>query len=77
MKICNKILDLLKHLSHKNWGADRQSLLRLYIMLIKAKIDYGCEAYSSPSKTTLGNLDPIQNATIRIATGAFKTSTYY
>ena len=71
---CNKKLDLLKHLSHKNWGTDRQFLLRLYIMIIKPKIDYGCEAYSSASKTTLGKLDPIQNVAIRIATGAFKTT---
>ena len=67
-------IGFVKHLSHKNWGADRQSFLRLYIILIKPKIDYGCEAYSSPSKTTVGKLGPIQNAAIRIATGAFRTS---
>ena len=43
-------------------------------MLIKIKIGYGCEAYSSASKTTLRKLYPIQNIAIRIATGAFKTS---
>jgi hypothetical protein len=42
---CNKSLDLIKHLSHKTWGADRTSLIRLYIMLIKPKTDYGVEAY--------------------------------
>ena len=32
---CSKALDLLKHLSYKDWGADRTSLLRLYNSLIK------------------------------------------
>jgi hypothetical protein len=44
---CMKSLDLLKHLSHKSWSADRTSLLRLYIMLIKPKLDYGSEVYSA------------------------------
>ena len=60
----NKKLDLLKHLSHKNWGADRQFLLRQNIMLNKSKMNYGCEAYSSASKTTLVKLNTIQNATL-------------
>ena len=30
---CHKVLNVLKHLSHLTWGADRASLLRLYIML--------------------------------------------
>ena len=71
---CNKTLDLLKHLSHKSWGADRTSLLRLYIMLIKPKLDYGCEAYFTACRTSLDSLIPIQNAAIRIATEAFRSS---
>ena len=37
----------MKHLSHKTWGADRTTLLRLYTSLLKPKIEYGCEAYAS------------------------------
>ena len=74
---CQKKLDILKHLSYKNLGADRKSLLRLYIMLIKPKIDYGCEAYSSACKSTLEKLDPIQNAAIRLGLGSFKSSPIY
>lgn len=73
-KSCHKVLDLLKHLSHKDWGADRSTLLRLYIMLLKPKIDYGSEVYSSACRTLLDSIEPIQNAAIRIATGAFRTS---
>lgn len=71
---CVKTLDLLKHISFKKWGADKTSLLRLYIMLIKPKIDYGSEAYSSACKSILESINPIQNTAIRIATGAFKSS---
>lgn len=76
-KSCNKTLDLLKHISHKKWGADRSSLLTLFIMLIKPKLDYGCEAYSSACKSLLETLNPIQNSAIRIATGAFRSSPIY
>ena len=72
---CHKTLNLLKHLSHRTWGADRTSLLRLYIMLLKPKLDYGCEAYSSASRTLPESLNQIQNLlAIRIATGAFWSS---
>ena len=43
-------------------------------MLVKPKFDYWCEAYSSASKLVLEALEPIHNAAIRIATGAFKSS---
>ena len=71
---CGKVLDLLKHLSHKEWGADRASLLRLYIMLLKPRVDYGSESYNSSAKTTLAPIRTIQNAAIRIATGALRSS---
>ena len=71
---CHKTLDLLKHLAHKKWGANRQPLLQLYLMLMKPKIDYGCEAYSSACKTYLDSLSALQNSAIRIATGAFRSS---
>ena len=71
---CGKVLDLLKHLSYKEWGADRSSLLRLYIMLLKPRVDYGSESYCSAAKTTLAPIRTIQNAAIRIATGALRSS---
>ena len=73
-KSCHKTLDLLKHLSYKKWGADRTTLLRLYIMLLKPKLDYGCEAYGSACRSLIDTLPPIQNAAIRIATGAYRSS---
>ena len=49
LKICHKVLNVLKHLSNLTWGVDRVSLLRLYIMLVKPKLYYGCEALSQRS----------------------------
>ena len=43
-------------------------------MLLKPKIDYGSEVYSSACRSLLDSLEPIQNAALRIATGALHTS---
>ena len=73
-KSSHKVLNILKHLSFKKWGADRETLLRLYVAMLKPKLDYGSESYSSACKTLLASIATIQNAAIRIATGAFKSS---
>ena len=41
MNKCLKALNLLKLLSHTNWGADRITLLQLYRSLIQSKLHYG------------------------------------
>jgi ribonuclease HI len=71
---CLKALNLLKVVSSHSWGADRAVLLRLYRALIRSKLDYGCQAYGSASKSALKLLDPIHNAALRICVGAFRTS---
>ena len=71
---CLKKMDLLKLLSHKSWGADQGTLLRIYTALIKSKLEYGIEAYGSACKTLRMSLDPIQNQALRIAVGAFRSS---
>ena len=69
-----KSMDILKVVSSQNWGADRTCLLRLYESLCKSKLDYGCQLYSSACKTLLESLDPLHTASLRICTGAFRTS---
>ena len=71
---CNQRLNILKLLSHTRWGADKKILLRLYIALIKPKLDYGVEAYISASNNLISLLNTIQHSAIRISTGAFKSS---
>ena len=69
-----KVLDLLKHLTSKSWGADRISLLRIYIMLLKLMLEYGSEVFSSTADSHLNKIITIQNSALRIATGAFRSS---
>ena len=69
-----KALGILRVLSHLSWGADRATLLRLYRALVRSKLDYGCEAYSSAKPAVLQKLDPVHNEALRICTGAFRSS---
>ncbi|GFW21958.1 RNase H domain-containing protein [Trichonephila clavipes] len=57
LKIRNaKALNILKVLANTRWGADRISLLRLYRVLIRSKLDEGSVVYSSACKSLLKNL---------------------
>ena len=71
---CIPAVNLLKHLSHLSWGADRQTLLHLYTALVKSKINYGAQVYGIPETKILNRLNPIQNECLRACTGAFKSS---
>ena len=71
---CLARLDLLKCLSHTSWGADRTTLLRVYRAVIRSKLDYGSTIYGCASGKTLGLLDPVHNAALRICTGAYRSS---
>ena len=67
-------LNILKVVSHFEWGADRKTLLRLYTTLCLSKLDYACQVYGSASKTNLAKLDTVHNLGLRICTGAYRTS---
>jgi len=71
---CNKSLNLLRVVSHKDWGGDTRVLLRLYRHLIRSKLDYGSIVYGSARASYLTMLDPIQNQSLRLCLGAFRTS---
>ena len=71
---CIKRLNLIKCLSNKDWGADREILLRLYRATIRAKLDYGCQAYGSAKPSVLKMLDSVHHAGIRLSLGAFRSS---
>ena len=71
---CLKALNLLKVLSHTNWGADRTVLLQLYRSLIRSKLDYGSIVYGLARKSYLMMLDTVHHQGLRLALGAFRTS---
>ena len=71
---CNKDLNLMRMVSWTSFGADKITLLTIHMSLIRSKIDYGCQAYMSASPAQLHRLDVIQNTALRIATGAYKST---
>ena len=71
---CAKALNVLKVVSHTDWGGDRKVLLRLYRSLIRSKLDYGSFIYGSARKSYLKLLDPIAHQGLRLALGAFRTT---
>ena len=71
---CLKSLTIIKCLSRMKWGADRQSLLRLYRATTRAQLDYGCQIYASAPERHLKKLDAVHHQGIRLYTGAFRSS---
>ena len=71
---CRKALNLLKVVSHLDWGADRTTILHLYQSLVRSKIDYGSFIYGAAAKSHLKKLDAIHNTGLRLALGAFCTT---
>ena len=71
---CLKALNLLKVLSHTDWGADRTVLLQLYRSLIRSKLDYGSIVYGSSRPSYINSLDTVHHQGLRLALGAFRTS---
>ena len=52
-------LDVFRHSSHSSWGSDKTTLFRLYLLLVRSKLDYGAHAYCAVSPRTLRILDLI------------------
>ena len=69
-----KALNLVKILAHTSWGADRNTLLKLYKTTVLPILEYGSPIFSSASESTLRMLDPVHNLGIRLASGAFRSS---
>ena len=70
MKKDEKSNDLMKSVAGNKWGASKIALLTIYRTLIRSRLDYGCEAYYTASKTQLARLDQIQFICLRIYCGA-------
>ena len=71
---CFKAMNVLKCVSRTSYGADRSTLLLLYRTLIRSKLDYACFIYDSACESTKKSLDTIHHTSLRVATGAFRTS---
>ena len=73
-KRCSRRLNILKCIAGRDWGADRSTLLRLYTSLIRPILDYNAFLFDTISDTHVSSLEAVQNAALRIATGALRTT---
>ena len=67
-------LNLLKHLSSLNWGADKSTLRQLYVGYVRSVIDYSLPLQSIASQSSLSQVDKIQNQALRFISGAMRTT---
>ena len=71
---CNKTLQLLCVVAHKECGADGNTRLLLYRSLIRSKLDYGNFIYQLARKSYVKTLDLIYCRGLRLVLRAFRTS---
>ena len=71
---CFKSLNVLKCVSRTSYGADRSTLMLLYRSVIRSKLDYACFIYDSAPESSKRTLDTIHHSSLRVVTGAFRTS---
>lgn len=67
-------IGILKCIAGRDWGADRKTLLTLYITLIRSIFDYCAFLYDGISASQNSSLEAVQNTALRIITGALRTS---
>lgn len=76
-EICEKAykhLNILKVLAGSSWGIHPKHLRRLYISLIRSRIDYGSFLYANSAKTHLNKLNELQNRALRICGGFIRST---
>ena len=69
-----KTLNILKKLAFCKWGANRETMLKLYKATVLPILEYGSQIYSSASKSVLKALHSVHHLGLRLATGAFRSS---
>ena len=69
-----KRISILKSVAGKSYGADRTILLRMYKSLIRPILEYSSFIIDGPDNSKVASLETIQNAALRIASGALRTS---
>ena len=67
-------INIMRAISGTSWGANRELLISFYQSYIRSKLTYGAAATSSACQTRKNTLEKIQNAALRVALGARKTS---
>ncbi|XP_062527025.1 RNA-directed DNA polymerase from mobile element jockey isoform X1 [Bombyx mori] len=69
----SKAFNILKPLARTSWGADPKILLMLYKSIVRSHFEYSYFCYASNS-ILIKKLEIIQNNSLRLITGAMKTT---
>lgn len=69
-----KFVNLLKVLAGPGWGVHQKHLRRLYISVIRSRIDYASFLYDNSSKTNVLKLDRFQNQALRVIGGYIRST---
>lgn len=69
-----KTINLLKILSGATWGLHPKHIRRLYIALIRSRMDFGCFLYDVAARSHLYKLDKIQNTSMRVIGGFIRST---
>ena len=69
-----KSLNIVRTLPRHTWSADLEALMRVYRLVIRPQLDYGCIVYGAASETQLKSLNAILHEAMRIATRAFRST---
>ena len=71
---CKKVINLMRAIVGKDWGADKPSLIYIYRALMRSAIDYGCMLYGAAAKTHLNKIDRAINKALRMCAGVMRSS---
>ena len=67
-------IGLMKKLAGTNWGATLSSIKTLYVTFVRSTLEYANPILNLASKTSLGKLDRIQNAAMRLMTRGLRST---
>ncbi|XP_061722835.1 uncharacterized protein LOC133529192 [Cydia pomonella] len=70
----SKYLNKFKVLTGPSWGVHPSHLRRLYIALIRSRLDYACFLYDCSAESHVIKLDRLQNQALRIIGGFIKST---
>ncbi|GFN83587.1 reverse transcriptase-like protein [Plakobranchus ocellatus] len=65
---------ILQKLVGTNWGATPQSLSTIYVSFIRPVLEYANPMPNLASQTSLGKLDRVHNAALRLVLGALRST---
>ena len=67
-------LGIMKKLAGTTWGADHQTLKKLYVGRVRPVAEYGITAWATAAKSNFDNISRVQNQAQRLITGAMRST---